>query len=236
MRAFRPGWAATLLSFLALVVLVSLGTWQVQRLFWKEALIAGIEEGLAAPPVDLADGVPGDYRQVFANGRILAEPRLFFGSLVRNGEGGTLLLGVFEDEAGRQWLVERGWIPEWAVADAKDGRFDVEGDVAFGAITRPVRRSGPFTPDPDLETGRIFAEVPEEVNERFGTTVGDTVLVLRTRLATRSAPTELPLLSAVDADLPNNHLGYVVTWYGLAAALVGVYVAFGLARGREAGT
>ncbi|MEZ5825444.1 MAG: SURF1 family protein [Geminicoccaceae bacterium] len=233
MRGFRPGRAVTLLSLAAFAVLVSLGTWQVQRLFWKEELIGSIKAGLAEPPVDLADGLPGDYRQVRASGRILDEPRLFFGSQVRNGEGGPLLVSLFEDSSGKQWLLERGWIPERAIEDASAGAFDVQGALDIEAVTRPARRRGPFTPDDNPQTGRIFAEVPAELNEAFGIDVGDTVLVLRTGLPSGPPHDGLPLLSTVDPNLPNNHLGYVVTWYGLAAALVGVYIAFGRARARE---
>ena len=46
--------AGIVLVLVALAILLALGTWQMERLAWKEGLLASIAERRAAPPVDLA--------------------------------------------------------------------------------------------------------------------------------------------------------------------------------------
>ena len=47
-----------------------------------------------------------------------------------------------------------------------------------------------------------------------------------------AAPPPGPVPAAIPTDIPNNHLGYALTWFGLAAGLVGVYVA-GVLKARQ---
>src|ERR1700760_955344 len=74
------GWriAKPIILLVALAILLSLGTWQVQRLHWKEGLLADIAERRVAPPVPLstieamaASGGDIEYRNVTATGRYL---------------------------------------------------------------------------------------------------------------------------------------------------------------------
>lgn len=230
---FRPGIPLTLLTIAGFAVLLALGTWQLQRLQWKTALIAEISEGLQADatPIGAEDLAP--FRPVVAQGRLRSEPVLFQGSYARASQPGVMLTSVFETEDGRQWLVERGWIPESATEDARAGFFGVDGKLAIEAITRPLKRVGPFTPASDFASNRIYAEDRDELNSALGLDLEPLVLVLTSDLPAGPPWDGLPRLSPPEPDLPNNHLGYVVTWYGLAAALLGVYIAFGLARAKE---
>ncbi len=76
--AGRSPWLAVLLGGVVFAVLLGLGTWQIERLLWKEALIATIDERLHAEPRPLAiieakfaaDG-DVDYWPVTASGRFL---------------------------------------------------------------------------------------------------------------------------------------------------------------------
>lgn len=229
---FRPGWVLSVAALLGLIVLVALGTWQVQRWHWKSALIAEIGAGLDAAPTALSQGLQA-YQPITATGQILNEPVLHQGSYARGGRPGTALTSIFVDASGRQWLLERGWIPETAIEDARAGHFSIESDLTISAVSRPLKRRGPFTPATDLGQGRIYAEDTAELNEAFGLDLQPLALVVTSELAAGPPWDGLPQLTKPDPDLPNNHLGYVITWYGLAAALIGVYIAFGFARAKE---
>ena len=49
MTGFRPQFWPTVFTVPAVLALLALGTWQVQRLHWKEGLIAERQAGLSAP-------------------------------------------------------------------------------------------------------------------------------------------------------------------------------------------
>lgn len=234
LEGFRPGWPLTVLTAAGLTVLLGLGTWQIQRLQWKTALIAEIEAGLDAPPLLLdGGGNPKAYQPVLLTGSIDAGNVLFQGSYARKNLPGTLLLQVFESRDGRHWLLERGWIPEDAIGAARKGVFAISGEQEIEAVARPPKARGPFTPEDNLQTGRLYAEDIETLAGFLGLPLEPLVLVQKSSLPSPQGWDGLPQLNPPRADLPNNHLGYVVTWYGLAAALLGVFLAFGRARAQE---
>ena len=236
MRGFAPGWPLTLAVLAVGAVLVSLGTWQTERLAWKEGLIAEIERNLATEPEDLTlsgnDGPPAPYRPVRLEGRLLAEPVLLRGVVARYSEPGHILMGVIEDVRGRHWLVERGWIPLALAPEVLAGGLSVDDGLMFEAVARPPLRPGPFTPDDDLPAGLIFAENLDVLGRTLGLYLEPMVLVLSTGLPAGPPLDGLPVPSDPRPDLPNNHLGYAITWYGLAGALLAVYIAFGRSRSR----
>ena len=78
-------WAALVLVPAALVILLSLGTWQVNRLHWKESLLADIQQRSTAAPVDIAElerllaaGEAVDYRHAMVKGRYLNDKERHF--------------------------------------------------------------------------------------------------------------------------------------------------------------
>ena len=235
-RGFAPGWPLTLATLVVGAVLVSLGAWQTERLVWKEGLIAEIERNLATEPEDIT--LSGNheplepYHPVRLEGRILAEPVLLRGVVARHGEPGHILMGVVEDVAGRHWLVERGWIPSARASEVLSGGLSVDGSLMLEAVTRLPLRSGPFTPGDDLAASMIFAENLDALANAFGLDLEPMVLVLGTGLPAGPPLDGLPIPSDPSPDLPNNHLGYAITWYGLAGALLAVYIAFGRSRSR----
>ncbi|MCB1971325.1 MAG: SURF1 family protein [Geminicoccaceae bacterium] len=233
MSPFRPGTAATVAAIISLCILLALGTWQIRRLHWKEALIADIANGLSLPATDLSEVLHSTYRHVTASGEILAEPRFFLGSATRSSELGTSLEQVFVDSSGRQWLLERGWIPDPAMESGRKGAFDIGGTVQIEAVTRPLKATGVFTPSADYVQGRIYGEDVSDLDRRFGLDLQPMALVLQSVAPASGGANLQPVPVDVDPHLPNNHLGYAITWYGLALALIGVYIAFGWSRGRE---
>ena len=236
-NSFRPGWPVTVVVVACLGVLVSLGGWQVGRSGWKTALIAEIEQGLLSPPLELnADINVGDlepYRPVTISGRLLGDPILLQGAHAERNRPGTMLMQVLRDEADQYWLVERGWIPDEAIADALSGFFGIDEFVKLTAVTRPMKGRGFFTPAADFRANRIYAEDAIELSREYGIALEELALVITSGLPAGPPWDGLPVMKPPSPSLPNNHAGYAVTWFGLACALLGVYVAFGLARAKE---
>ena len=229
---FRP-WLG-LLTLVSLVVLLGLGTWQVRRLVWKEDLIARAEAQLAAPAARelQADAGPDavDYRRFTLAGRYRHDAAVAFGVSAVDGEPGARLVTPLVLEDGRAILVDRGWLPERLLPPAVPaglepaGRVEVEGVARWrgGDVGRPW-----VTPADQPGRRRFFAWDLAAIGGLAGLELEPVVLTLD-----RSGG-DLPRAMPLEAAFTNNHLGYAITWYGLAAGLVAVYLTFSLGRARE---
>ncbi len=234
-RRFRPGIAASIATALAFLLLLGLGVWQVQRLLWKQDLIARIEAGLEAPPLDLEtlpeDGRELDYRRVRLAGELLATHNLAYGALPVGGRLGASLITPLRLADGTVLLVDRGWLPEETLPPdepaplARPLRARIEGVLLFIGDARQRM----FVPDNDL-TARRFYWLDRPAIARL---VQAPIAPFLLRAQKAQPPEVLARVLPVRADLPNRHLGYAVTWFGLAASLLVIYVVFGFRRGAE---
>jgi surfeit locus 1 family protein len=229
-RRFRPALVPTLATLVAFLILVGLGTWQVQRLHWKEALIASATAGLAATPVPfsslLADPAAADYRRVTLEGTYEPLGSFAFGVAVERDELGAKLVTPLRLEDGRIVLVDRGYLPERLLPPELPADLVPEGVVHLTGIARyrGADQKHLFMPGNYPEKRRWYWwDLPA-----MSDFVGGPVAPVEVVLDARDGPGPLPVIQPVSINFPNNHLQYVITWYGLAAALVAVYVAFSL--------
>ena len=90
------------------------------------------------------------------------------------------------------------------------------------ALTAATTATGFFTPANDPAAAPLVRlRLAGAWTDAVGTPVLPFVLVAATAEARRPA---LPQPEPLSVDFPNDHLGYAITWYGLAAALVAVYI------------
>jgi surfeit locus 1 family protein len=224
-RRFRPGLLPTLLTLLGLAVLIALGTWQVQRMAWKEGEIALREARLQADPVPLpadADPEAWHFRRVLVEGRLLHDRAQLMGAEARGGRLGHHLL-VPLARNGDHVLVNRGWVPaDWK--EAVPEHAQPEGTVVIDGIARHRGddRPGLFTPGNRPESREWYWYDMAGLSAATGVTLAPLVID-----AARDGD-EPPVGGRTVIDLPNDHLGYALTWYGLAAGLLGIYLLWGL--------
>jgi surfeit locus 1 family protein len=222
-------WAGMVLLPGALAVLIALGTWQVQRLYWKEALLAAIEQRSTAPPVDLqvieeslAAGKPIDYQAALASGRFLNDKeRHFFATF--EGQSGYYVYTPLELADGRLLFVNRGFVPYDRKEPSTRPQSLVEGQQTITGLARARLEEKPsfMVPDND-EAANIFYW---KDLDRMAASAGlPADLVLPFFLDADATPVEggLPRGGVTVINLPNSHLQYAITWYGLALALLGV--------------
>jgi len=210
-RLLVPG-----LSTLAmLAVLIGLGTWQVQRLHWKQGLLADIDRAEAAPAIELG-ATPLAFTKVRATGRFRPNLTATYGAegrdLLTGPTMGADVLAILDRDNAPSLLVDRGWAPTGA-QPTPQGEVTVEGYI------RLPDPGGLFTPAPDPQGHRFYALDPAPI----GQTLGVTNLAPYTLMAMGDASTPDPVRRLPRP--PNDHLGYAITWYSLAAILA---VIFGL--------
>jgi surfeit locus 1 family protein len=213
----------------ALAVLIALGTWQVQRLYWKEALLAAIEQRSTAPPVDLqvieeslAAGKPIDYQAALASGRFLNDKeRHFFATF--EGQSGYYVYTPLELADGRLLFVNRGFVPYDRKEPSTRPQSLVEGQQTITGLARARLEEKPsfMVPDND-EAANIFYWKDLDRMAASAGLPADKVLPFF--LDADATPVEggLPRGGVTVINLPNSHLQYAITWYGLALALLGV--------------
>jgi surfeit locus 1 family protein len=223
--------AATAVALPAIAMLVGLGTWQVQRLHWKEDLIATMTSRMGAPAMPLADALalPGDqqpWRHVAVSGRFLNDREIQMYRTSPDGDAGYQVLTPLEEDSGETVLVERGWVP----LELRDPRSrpgsEADGEVTVTGILQPGETPGPFTADNDPAKGDWYWIDLPAVEQAT-----DTHLLPVVVHADAGATDGWPAGGQMDYDPPNNHLQYALTWYGLAVAAAVIYVRLMLTRG-----
>ena len=199
-------------------ILIWLGVWQIQRLAWKEAIIADINTRIAAAPVDLPASVNRDldaYLPVTVSGTFeQGEVHVLVSQ--KDVGAGYRIITPFVLEDGRRIMVDRGF----AVASAKDAARSDGPAIVTGNLQWP-QETDSFTPEADLKGNIWFArDVPA-----MARTLGTQPVLLVTRSSTPPAAGISPL--PVDtARIPNDHLQYAITWFSLAAIWLGMSLFF----------
>ena len=189
-------------------VLLALGKWQVDRLAWKEGVLANIAARIAADPVAVPvapDPVVDAYLPVIVEGVFAAPALRVLVSRKRVGAGYRLISALQTD--GRRILVDRGFVPVGAVIPAPpEGALRLMGNLHW-----PDDRLG-STPENDVAGNMWFARDIADMAAVLETE--PVLMVLREMSPPESGVTPLPVDTS---GIPNDHLGYAITWFSLAA-------------------
>jgi surfeit locus 1 family protein len=225
---FRPTFWPTVFTIPAVLLMLGLGVWQLERLQWKEALINERVMRTTAAPIALpgpADPV-GDleYHRVQVRGEFLHDKEIFLGARSLNGNAGYHLVTPFRLADGRILFVDRGWIPLSRKAPATRAAGEVAGPVTLDAVIRLKGTQAWMVPDnrPDLD---FFFWTDLPAMARLMNLPG-----AETRFFLEAGPARnpggLPIGGQTRIDLPNDHLQYAITWFSLAGALLVIYVIY----------
>jgi surfeit locus 1 family protein len=208
-----------------LIILLGLGTWQAQRLVWKTDLLAQITAAEAAPPAPISDP-PAPYAKLEAVGRFDHAREALLGVEIRANRMGARLMVPFLRDSGPPILVDRGWVPLDRPGEIArpEGEQRITGYVRFGEA------AGRFAAQDDVAGRRFYHFDPVAIGSALGLPgMAPYALVLL------GQPGSLPEPAQSLPRPRNNHLGYAITWYGLALSLIGVFVAFAWREGKRAG-
>jgi len=229
---FRPTFWPTVFTVPAVLLMLGLSIWQVQRLHWKEGLIAERTQrtsasaiGLpGADPLGAAELVGLEYRHVQAQGEFANDKEIFLGARTFEGSAGYHVITPFRLADGRTVLVDRGWIPLDRKQAIKRSAGQIEGPTTLDGVIRLQGRQTWFVPDnrPDLD---FFFWVDLPAMAKLAALPGT-----ETRFYVEAGPGKnaggLPIGGQTQIDLPNDHLQYAITWFCLAIALAVIYVLY----------
>lgn len=239
----RGPWLAILFGVPAILILLALGTWQVERLHWKEALIATISERTHAAPLPLADiearfatGAGVDYWPVVARGQLLHEGERHF-LATHDGQSGFYIYTPLHLDDGRFAFVNRGFVPYDLKEASKRPDGQVAGPVTITGLARDPLFEKPswVVPDNDPAGNVFYWKDIKAMADTAGLPEGADVLPFFIEAGDAPNPGGWPVGGVTIVALPNSHLQYAFTWYGLAAALLGVMIVGWFKRDRDHG-
>lgn len=220
----RPSfpWILSLLALLFFCVLIALGVWQMKRLAWKEGLIRAAERAATAPVLPLSDALKLgeiEFRRVLITCPGLGRAPFVELQTIEAGQVGVRLVSLCREVSGLTLLVDRGFIPDGLAARPEVVAGDTLPAVAT-AVLRQVPAPSGMTPPP--EGLRFYGrDIPAMAKALGGE--GE-VLPLGVYATTPVNPEVSGMTaSAPPAAFSNNHLGYALTWFGLAIALIVFY-------------
>jgi len=229
----RPLLIPGIATLAALAVLIGLGTWQLERKAWKEHLIATLTERLNAPPTalpprdtwDRLDPAEMEFRRVTFPATFVPVPGAHVytpGSALRNDVSGPgyWVFAPARLADGSLVMVNRGFVP-YGQENTLGGGSLARGTINIVGVMRWPEERGLFTPTDKPATNLWFLRDHLAIAAAKG--IGPVAPFYIDQEAPQP-PGGLPRPGRSTPSLPNNHLQYALTWYGLALVLVVVFL------------
>ena len=215
--------------------MIGRGSWQLQRLQWKNDLISSFEARSAADAITIpaanAELDDIEFRNLALTGVFQHDKETFLTGRTYEGNAGFHVVTPLLLDDGRIILVNRGWVSEDYRDPAKRAFSQIEGKTSVAGILRRPGVKGYFVPENEPENGFWFTLVPSQINQHLA--LGDAAIDQFYADALRTSDVvTLPIAAKTKLNLRNAHLSYAMTWYGIALALIGVYLAFHYQAGR----
>ena len=263
LRAARLLWP-TLMTLVAMSILLGLGTWQLQRKAWKEGLLARLVARTTAPAVDLATAKAEfartrdvEYLRVRLRGsfdhaaerylynadavmgpgwHVYAPLRLATDAGAATGAGGEAVganTGGANTGSSAAIVVNRGFVPEELRAPGKRPAGLATGATEVVGLLRSSEEPGTFTPRNDAARNQWFWRDVPALRAGMGLAPDPAFPFAVDAQAEPANAGGWPKGGTTIVNLPNRHLEYALTWYGLAAALAVIYATFAAGRLRS---
>jgi surfeit locus 1 family protein len=226
---FRPTFWPTVTTVPLMVIMVGLAIWQVQRLHWKEGLIAERVSRTTAAPIALppagTDLTALEFHKVMLTGTYDNAHEFDLAARSQNGNVGYWIVTPFKAGDGQAVLVNRGWVPlEKRLPDArKEGQ--IAGETQLDGVIRLPQVKVYFQPDNEPAKNVWFFLAPAEMVAASGIAARSDLYL---DAGPEPVPGGFPIGGQTRIDLPNDHLQYAITWALLAIALAVIYVVYHL--------
>ena len=201
--------------YLIILILLSLGFWQIYRLNWKLELIQQIENSLKNDPVELSNIEKKNYLRIKTGGEIDFDKQIYLYNLNDNGKPGFEVVNPIKigDE---NYLINRGWIPF-----EKKGLPEinlVDQNQIVGTLMLQTKPSS-FKPENDIEKNYWFTLNREDISKFTGRNFSEYVIYL-------NGEYKIPKPRVITAKISNNHKKYAITWFSMAISILLIYLYF----------
>lgn len=236
MTAYRGLALPLMMTFAGALLLIGLGKWQLDRREWKLGIIERIETRIHREPMSLSaarelwrQNRDIDYTRVRLAGHFLHNQERHLYAIV-DGQLGWKVITPLQTGGGDIVLVDRGFVPDQLKDPASRERGQIDGATELTGLARGSEKPGWFTPHNDPAANRWFwrdvsgliASLPPELAARCAPFVVEA--------EAGPVPGDWPRSGVTVLNIPNRHLEYALTWFGLAATLLIVFAAYAKSR------
>jgi len=201
--------------YFIILVLLSLGFWQLYRLSWKLDLINQIENSLKVEPIELQNVEKKNYLRIKTSGQIDFEKQIYLYNLNESGKPGFEVINPIKI-GNEDYLINRGWIsfdkknkPEINIIDQKN----IIGTLMLQS------KSSSFKPKNEIDKNYWFTLDREDILKFTGRNFSKYIIYLNGNY-------ENPRPKVITAKISNNHKKYAITWFSMAISILLIYLYF----------
>ena len=237
MVRLRPALWPTLISLPILVLSLSLGIWQMERREWKLDILDRLTANQAAAPLTLDELLRGnplrhEYGRVKVAGTFMHDKEFHLAARSLKNKVGMQVVTPLKTDDGRIVLFDRGWIPSEKKEPAQRAEGQVAGRVELTGIVRRSQIKGRFVPDNAPDKNVWFQVDVPLMRQLAGASPDPRLDTFFLEADAAPNPGGVPIGGQTRLDIPNDHLQYAITWFLIALALAGVYLAYHWENGR----
>ena len=201
--------------YFIILVLLSLGSWQLYRLNWKLNLISEIESSLKNDPIELSKVNKKNFLRIKTSGLIDFDKQIYLYNLNENGKPGFEVVNpiLIDNE---NYLINRGWIP-FNKKDQSEINF-VDEDKIIGTLKLQSKASA-FKPENDIEKNYWFTLDRDDILKYTSKNFSNFIIYL-------NGDYKIPKPRVITANISNNHKKYAITWFSMAISILLIYLYF----------
>ena len=182
-----------------------MGTWQVYRLYLKKNLISDLEKNLKTSSINFNVDIDKEYTKVLFKKKDL-NTKIFLYHL-NKGEIGFKVIVPYEINSSLLVLVDKGWIRKDKISLIKNTLFN---DDIIEGYTRKIREKNLFTPNNNIKEDFLYSVEIDNLKKSLNKNIYPLLIIQTSKTNKDIIPNDY------EVRLPNNHLQYAITWYGLA--------------------
>ena len=182
-----------------------MGTWQVYRLYLKNNLISDLEKNLKTSSINFNVDIDKEYTKILFKKKDL-NTKIFLYHL-NKGEIGFKVIVPYEINSSLLVLVDKGWIRKDKINLIKNTLFN---DDIIEGYTRKIREKNLFTPNNNIKEDFLYSVEIDNLKKSLNKNIYPLLIIQTSKTNKDIIPNDYKV------RLPNNHLQYAITWYGLA--------------------
>ena len=182
-----------------------MGTWQVYRLYLKNNLISDLEKNLKTSSINFNVDIDKEYTKILFKKKDL-NTKIFLYHL-NKGEIGFKVIVPYEINSSLLVLVDKGWIRKNKINLIKNTLFN---DDIIEGYTRKIREKNLFTPNNNIKEDFLYSVEIDNLKKSLNKNIYPLLIIQTSKTNKDIIPNDY------EVRLPNNHLQYAITWYGLA--------------------
>ena len=192
-----------------ILTVLSLGTWQVLRLYTKNNLISDLENNLKKNSINFNVNIDKEYTKVLFKKKDL-KSKIFLYHL-NKGEIGFKVIVSYEVNSSLVVLVDKGWIRKDKINLIKNTLFN---DDIIEGYTKKIREKNLFTPNNNIKEDFVYSVEVDNLKKSLNKNIYP-LLIIQTSKTNKNI-----VSNDYEISLSNNHLQYAITWYGLALVTI----------------